>query len=746
MQHHGRNHGARGLCCAPRAPQELDAFAQDMLSEKSARPAARSHVEANGVRARKTHDHVRSRPFRHARPLRRATPGRFAATLAALLAASVPAFAQALVPQTRIATPDAPADGLRIEHAAVALPTELAQLADGKVWKLAPGADMTLSFDLPDGARGVRLFVRELGWNDAGEGAGSTTFTLNGKAVSRPSAAAGAAVTQRFPRRADGWRFRDGANELVIANEGARALGVQALTLSFGRPAPSGQGLTTDWLEPLPWDGSGDSTLRTPHEQPAAALVPLDIELELLSPRVGQSFAAGDPVRIAWQARGFPAGSGVSIHVRAAGGAWQAVPGAERLPFDAPAAGDGRGAFTWTPDEPLAGVEIGLGYVAHATREPRTFAVGGEDGYATIAQALAQAWDGDTIFVRNGTWIEPVVLVHDVRLVGEDPERCILLSPEPRGIVIAAGVTATVQNMTIDGSSREETDDAWGVHVPGGSATLENLVIRNVYRGVVVNWEATAEAEGLVIEDALTGFLSTRGAHARLSSSRITTREDSDAFGLGVWEAGELDAQDVTIDCGSYGSGIHAEGAGSFVRARDTSLSEACPGVWVAERAQVELHDVTSTRTGKEVRALDNGLVVRSGARAQATTCTFVGHREGPTVSGEGSKLALVRSKVRGGQFGVHVYDNGQAEIQGCDIAQASHSCIRVERGGSATITSNQLANSVWGVDVPTDAGQVVISNNTANGMQNCGFFAPRASLRSGNRGSGNGQGLVRER
>ena len=97
------------------------------------------------------------------------------------------------------------------------------------------------------------------------------------------------------------------------------------------------------------------------------------------------------------------------------------------------------------------------------------------DDYPTIQEAINAASDGDTVFVRNGTYYENIVVNKTVSLVGEDRSTTII-----DGNVAGTGVHVTTDHVTVQGFGVQNCEI--GIKVESNdNALYSNLVSSNGY-------------------------------------------------------------------------------------------------------------------------------------------------------------------------------------------------------------------------------------------------------------------------
>ena len=177
-----------------------------------------------------------------------------------------------------------------------------------------------------------------------------------------------------------------------------------------------------------------------------------------------------------------------------------------------------------------------------------------EDGdFATIAEAVQAAVDGDTILVAPGTYEEALIIDKDITLVGEEvPGRAsLLLMPEdapdplvplapndpradrfefPERVPVGVQVIdadATLRNLRIIGEG-----EGIALLVSGGAPTLQDLVIKHANAPLL----ETALAGALFIEEGSTAEVrgSTLWQRVRIGGGSAPTISDSELSGVAL--------------------------------------------------------------------------------------------------------------------------------------------------------------------------------------------------------------------
>ncbi|MCW4033829.1 MAG: pectinesterase family protein, partial [Candidatus Bathyarchaeota archaeon] len=110
------------------------------------------------------------------------------------------------------------------------------------------------------------------------------------------------------------------------------------------------------------------------------------------------------------------------------------------------------------------------------------------DDYSTIQEAINNASDGDTVFVKAGTYYEALVIETSISLVGEDSASTVIdgSNSSVTDVVQVKADNVTVSGFTIRNSSGAKYYEKAGVYVEfsSGANISGNIIMDNYGHGV----------------------------------------------------------------------------------------------------------------------------------------------------------------------------------------------------------------------------------------------------------------------
>jgi len=130
----------------------------------------------------------------------------------------------------------------------------------------------------------------------------------------------------------------------------------------------------------------------------------------------------------------------------------------------------------------LCSVLFSLPKIDIAEAEPKTIVV--PDEYPTISSAIGNATDGDTIFVKKGTYYEHVTINKSISLIGENRSTTIIDGNETGTIVTITTGNVSISRFTIQ---RGGFDQSCIYLSSSSGVTINDNAISNNFEGIHLN-------------------------------------------------------------------------------------------------------------------------------------------------------------------------------------------------------------------------------------------------------------------
>ena len=510
--------------------------------------------------------------------------------------------------------------------------------AGSGAWLLTPGVAMRIRFELPEGAEGAALEIDELGWLETP--AGTTYDVLVDGAKSELEALA----PRSFARRTVKADLAPGEHEILLANNTAGArIGIVAVTVAYRGAAPSGKG-----------------QVRTVKGEA------LDVELTLVGPAPGQRFDLARGIPIEWDSRGIPGGAGIAIHWRTPGSPWNEIAEASGLPVHHPYGSGTRGLFLWKPKDEASDVEFGLSYVARGRREPTRILVGGEEGLTTIAEAMDQARDGDTIVLAPGTYSESFEVPVSLQIVGADRDRVTISSSAMvAAVAVPEGVKARFAHLTIDCAPALRKRAVVSAFDVVGSLELDQVRIRSASIGIKGRGGAV-QAREVEMEGVVSGM---------------------------EFSGGRMDGRSIRVQCDAIAARIEA-GATFALHSSDLKCKKT--GVMVRGTNSAAVLSATIVTGTRGPDFLDRGVSAYAGAKVELNGCEVSKfHGQGFWVEGSGSRLEARDTRIFDQiNFGMCVTKKGTAILRGCTVSGNGSVGVLIEGASPCSLIDCKLTGN----------------------------------------------------
>lgn len=110
-----------------------------------------------------------------------------------------------------------------------------------------------------------------------------------------------------------------------------------------------------------------------------------------------------------------------------------------------------------------------------------------EHPYQTITDAVDNAYDGWTIYVKNGTYYENLVINKTINLDGENPETTIIDGNNQGIVIYVQKPNVRVSGLTIQNSGSKRLDSGIRTLTLDSNLTVKNCIIQNNDVGIYLN-------------------------------------------------------------------------------------------------------------------------------------------------------------------------------------------------------------------------------------------------------------------
>jgi len=221
--------------------------------------------------------------------------------------------------------------------------------------------------------------------------------------------------------------------------------------------------------------------------------------------------------------------------------------------------------------------------------EPRTITV--PDDYPTIQEAINNANEGDTVFVRNGTYYEHLNVNKTIELLGENRNATIIDGSSTGTVVLLRRDNITIQNFTIRNSGSAGVDSGiWVYHSVNNSKIVGNLVTNCCWAIRAENGAFNSTICDNIAERSYCGILLLVASNCRISSNILSR---NNFCGVCLIDAAESNVSDNYISENGYllsGYGIYVERGpinitnfvdrNSFIDNRQQAYCKPAPPEW----------------------------------------------------------------------------------------------------------------------------------------------------------------------
>jgi parallel beta-helix repeat protein len=311
------------------------------------------------------------------------------------------------------------------------------------------------------------------------------------------------------------------------------------------------------------------------------------------------------------------------------------------------------------------------------------------DQYSTIQEAISHAFDGDTIFVKAGTYYEHVVVNKTVSLIGEDVSTTIIDGNNTGHVINVVRDNVNITGFTVQrsGNMQSPTFDA-GICLNGtvGCIISEILAIDNGFCGISLQ----CSQHNIVAQNNLSG-VGYFGIWLRNSSENTVSRNMIDNKYGGITSHQSSNYNNITenvISNSDYGMFYHAGPSYNNICGNNISTI-AVEGI--------ELQEAASFNTVAQNNVIGCGVGIN-----------LIGPNCNNSISG--NSLVGCHSGIRIQDAGyTEIYNNTIAHNYGSDEWDAG---VRLDSAAYSRIYSNEITDNGRGIVLYISSSYVSIYNN----------------------------------
>lgn len=266
--------------------------------------------------------------------------------------------------------------------------------------------------------------------------------------------------------------------------------------------------------------------------------------------------------------------------------------------------------------------------------QPRTL-VGPQEQYRTITEALRAAMPGSQIFVRRGTYTEPLVIRRNVTIIADGPPGEVVIEQQNENCLQVVGGIASLIGLTLVQRAGSRGNRLFCADIVAGSVELHDCELRSEALACIAIHNQTTRAR-LV------------GCHLFSSGSA----------GARVFDAAEAQFERCVVNNhAGAGVDVRRDARATLVGCR-VSNQRTRPGVVVRSNGSVEIRGGSIADNG------DHGVSVLAGGQANIEGCDLLRNRGA----------------------GLFVYSGGRASVRHCHAADNHDGTWRAEPGGQLDV------------------------------------------------------------
>ncbi len=273
--------------------------------------------------------------------------------------------------------------------------------------------------------------------------------------------------------------------------------------------------------------------------------------------------------------------------------------------------------------------------------------------YKTIGEAVVAASDGDTVYLKPGTYSESFTLNKSLKLMpltGEEGD--IILNGDGKNV----GITITADGCSVEGLTIQNFKAA-GIKILSTGNIIQNNIFEKDNPAVLVQDSNKNAISGNHMKDCLGGVALVEG-----SSENTVASND--------------------INGGTLSIILRDGGANRII---SNNATDASMGIWLMNSSNIEM-------SGNDINSKTLGVWIFNSSASKLEDNVVVSMVRNIFLQNT-SGIGIYNSSMNGAEFGVRLENSSKSTIEGCNINN-SMVAIHLEKSPDNTLVGNSVLNT----------------------------------------------------
>ena len=244
------------------------------------------------------------------------------------------------------------------------------------------------------------------------------------------------------------------------------------------------------------------------------------------------------------------------------------------------------------------------------------------DNYSTIQEAINQANNGDTVYVKSGTYYENIVVNKTVSLLGENKEDTLLYANKTGNVIRVVADNTTISGFTIRNAVLSVAGDGFnGVNLESNNnSIINNIITENAYHGLqLVNSNDNTIKDNIVYLNHWCGIVLKNSDHNTICNNNVTQNlQENNGIGILLQDSSDfntIENNTVAKNDGGIGFMVSSSPSGSCDNSiKNNSIFENMhDGIFMydfCQRNRIEFNEVTRNGGGVHLSNSDRNVIV----------------------------------------------------------------------------------------------------------------------------------------